>query len=96
MGLRGKLENPANNGNITLAKFGFTMNKLSQKLVDDILTQHNRHEKTLHELISTEEGLKFWKDFGRHWVGEFDLTEGSINRKIWEEYYNNKFPLKSH
>jgi len=92
----GKLENPANNGNITLAKFGFTLDKLSQKLVGNLLTQHKRHEKTLFELLSTEEGLNFWKEFGRHWVGEFDLTEGSINRKIWEEYYNNKFPLKLH
>lgn len=90
----GKLENPANNGNITLVKFGFTLQGISQKLVDDILIKHNRPEKTLLELISTEEGLKFWKEFGRHWLGKFDLTEGSINRKIWDEYYNKKFPTE--
>ncbi len=79
------------NGYITWGKLGFTIEEIEgfenyNLKFTKLLKSHGRQEKTLFELLTTEEGTKFWCEFGFAWFGEFNLTNNSVN---WENiiYY---------
>ncbi len=76
------------NGYITWAKLGFTMEGFEENQFNDFLKLHERNEKNLHQLISTTNGERLWKENGYSWFGEFVLREDSLNMKLLIEYMN--------
>jgi hypothetical protein len=76
------------NGYVTFAKLGFTMINEEVGKFRSLMNAFGRPEHTVNELVATEEGFEWWIQNGYSWSGEFDLREGSINRKLLNAYLN--------
>lgn len=63
------------NGYYTWARFGYN---------GTIDGPHG--ETTVHELMRTPGGAKWWQANGHEFDGEFDLSQGSDSRRVFEEY----------
>ena len=67
------------NGYYTWAKLGYEINTKSelgtvdQVMFDNLMKDNKRKEKTLQELISTNEGAIFWKENGFSFNGVLNL-----------------------
>jgi len=46
--------------------------------------------KRLSDLYRTKEGREWWKENGTEVTLRFDLTEGSLSRRIWESYLDER------
>ncbi len=78
------------NGYLTFAKLGFSMEEFEIDSFRKLLAKHGRIEQTINQLVSTEDGSKFWKENGYPWYGYFDLAENSVNRKILQTYIDKQ------
>ena len=78
------------NGYITWGKLGFTIDDYFLEKFLTLLEKHNRKEKTLSQLLATEEGEKFWMENGISWPGKFELYVGSESQMILENYKRKK------
>lgn len=74
------------NGYVTFAKLGFTMINEEIEKFRLLINAFGRPEHTVNELVATEDGAEWWIQNGYSWSGEFDLREGSINRKLLNAY----------
>lgn len=72
------------------ARLGYTLDPVDKRKVERFLTENNRKEKDLNELVSTNEGLNFWKENGFEWHGAFDLTDESANMNLLIKYLEVK------
>ncbi len=77
-------------GYIVWAKYGYLMQVSSGTDFELFITKHARHETTLHELISTDDGLKLWSVEGFSWDAIFDLALESESNRILDEYFVRK------
>lgn len=77
------------------AKMGYQMDANSQKNFDRWIKQEGRKESTINEMVSTKEGLAFWKKNGWEWNGFFDLNDNSESMKILGRYLVEKKIVKN-
>ncbi len=54
------------------------------------MKSRNRKEKTLEELLATEEGREFWRINGYSWTGEFYLDDNGESLRILGAYLKSK------
>lgn len=74
-------------GYLIWAKFGYLMTEPYISKFNALLTENGKQAESLLDLISTEEGLSFWAEFGDSWEGVFNLMPPqSDSRKILRSY----------
>ncbi len=78
------------NGYITWGKFGYKMSDSDHRNFLDTMKKNNRTETNLYQLLSTNEGSKFWEENGEGWSGNFDLSDGSESMKNLLDYLKRK------
>lgn len=78
------------NGYYTWARFGYNLKSSEIRRFKDLMNMNGRSEKDLHELMSTKEGVSFWKKNGFWFEGEFDLKANSINIQAFDKYLNDR------
>jgi hypothetical protein len=69
------------NGYVTWGKFGFEMDKFSFGRFNKLIKDHGRKERSLFELLQTEEGNSFWVKYGDSWIAEMNLNTRSRSYK---------------
>lgn len=72
------------------AKYGYQMTEDSLIKFHTWLNKHNRKERTLLELISTQEGYNLLKHKGESWNGYFSLQTNSRSLKQFKRYLDSK------
>jgi hypothetical protein len=77
-------------GYIVWGKLGYLLYDTSIKDFENLMKNKGRTEKTIIELISTQEGLNFWIAEGFSWQAIFDLTKDSESFNILNEYLERK------
>lgn len=78
------------NGNVTWGKFGYTMTDDSHLLFLAKIKQDGIKAKCLHQLLYTDEGCNYLLNSGIDWNGRFDLSEKSINKRLYNKYKKRK------
>lgn len=78
------------NGYITWAKFGYVMDASDDARFLKLMASSSRKEKTVFELVSTEDGANFWEDYGFPFNATFDLSDNSQSMKNLRCYLNRK------
>lgn len=78
------------NGFYTWGRLGYTMTFSYKERFDELSRINNRKEKSLFELLKTEEGRNFWINNGFTWNGVFFVKEGSENIYLLKDYLKEK------
>lgn len=81
---------PEWNGHYTFGRFGFTMEAGDEAVFQVTMRNDNRYDKTLAELLSTDEGRAYWIESGSTWAGIFDTDPNSENSKLLNDYLIEK------
>jgi hypothetical protein len=53
---------------------------------DQTMMKHGRSERSLTELMKSNSGRNFWKEYGFWWQGKFDLHSESENIRTLNSY----------
>lgn len=81
---------PDMNGHYTWGRLGFTMLPGDVTSFKALMFDFGRTERTLNELLSSDDGKDFWCKEGFTWLGEFDLSGHSENRMLLDKYLKEK------
>ena len=81
----GDIRNPRYNGYYTWARFGYQPDNAA-RWVERVNTNNGTQFKSWYEMMNTETGQRLWKQVGSGWSGEFDLKNGSLSMKTWNNY----------
>jgi hypothetical protein len=79
---------PNENGYYTWARFGYDA-PLNRK-EKEVLPATLGHAERVSDLMTTEEGRRWWKDHGSTKKMTFNLKDGSRSRKVWTAYLQEK------
>jgi hypothetical protein len=75
------------NGYYTWARLGYSIDSPDdQEQFDELISNHGRSEKSMIELMQTEDGRDFWRQNGFWWQGIFDLSRESENIQAINNY----------
>lgn len=77
------------NGYYTWARFGYSLGG-SKDAFMQLMKSNSRNETNLIELMSTKEGVQFWKSKGFWFEGAFDLADGSENITAFLKYLESR------
>jgi hypothetical protein len=81
---------PEYNGYYTWARFGYSMNQHDHQTFCELMDDNNRNERSIIQLMKTEEGRDFWRANGFWWQGIFDLQDESENINALKSYIQSK------
>jgi len=77
------------NGFYTWARLGYSIDSPDdQEEFDQLILEHGRSERSLQELMQSNSGRDFWKQYGFWWQGQFDLNPNSENIMALNKYLN--------
>lgn len=78
------------NGYYVWPRLGYLMEQNEHNLFITRIRRDGREEIDILDLISTDNGLIYWKDKGYSWEMEFDLNVDSTSRRILSAYQRPK------
>ncbi|MGN6436961.1 MAG: hypothetical protein ACTHMM_10530 [Agriterribacter sp.] len=73
-------------GHYVWGRLGFKMDELNRMDLIELLENANRPETSFEELLSTEEGRRFWLTQGKTWHGTFYLDKRGGCMKSFKNY----------
>jgi 8-oxo-dGTP pyrophosphatase MutT (NUDIX family) len=90
--LTNAIKSDNSNGYYTWARLGYELEDDEKPKFNKLVlsTEEFKSIKTLGELMSTDKGRKFWRDFGFGFMGTFDLSKNSENMKTLNKYIDGK------
>jgi len=83
------------NGYYTWARLGYSFAGEDEvKMLGDMLKHEDDHDiskfNNLPELMMSDKGRKWWREYGFSFTGVFDLDDNSENMKIFKNYIDEK------
>lgn len=88
-GINNKIKH-SHNGHYTWGRLGFEMMEDDKIRFRGTMIDLERDEKTLQELLSSEDGRRLWKYEGHEWNAYFDLSQNSECMKRLNSYLIEK------
>ncbi len=72
----------------TWARLGYSIDgPQDQEDFEQLISDYGRNEKSMIELMQTNEGREFWRNNGFWWQGVFDLSPDSENIEALNNYF---------